>query len=158
MTAAEDDNRWMGEALREARAAGEEDEVPVGALVVRAGAVLGRGRNAVERLHDPTAHAEILAITQAADATGAWRLAGATLYVTIEPCPMCAGAALLARVARIVYGAADPRLGACGSRFDLLSGEGLPAKIEVVGGVRAQECAAILTRFFRRRRSEKPLR
>ncbi len=120
--------RWMAEALKEARAAAARGEVPVGAVVVRDGCVVGRGRNQVEQLQDPTAHAEILAIGAAAAAGESWRLDDATLYVTLEPCTMCCGAILLARVGRLVYGAPDPRAGAVVSTARLLDGQPLPAR------------------------------
>jgi tRNA(adenine34) deaminase len=145
--------RWMAEAMREAEAAAAAGEVPVGAVVVRDGEPLGRGRNQVETLRDPTAHAEILAIGAAADRGGDWRLDGATLYVTLEPCTMCAGAILLARLGRLVYGAADPRAGAVVSTARLLEGNPYRHRLEVVGGILADESGALLQDFFRRRRS-----
>lgn len=147
-----DDGAWMEEALREARRAAAEGEVPVGAVVVKDGKALGRGRNQRERLRDPTAHAEMIAITQAAEAVGTWRLDGATLFVTLEPCPMCAGALVNARMGRLVYGADDPKAGACGSLFDLPNDRRLNHRLPVVRGVRAAECGALLTEFFRARR------
>jgi len=144
--------RWMGEALKEARAAAARGEVPVGAVVVRDGAVLGRGSNQVEQLQDPTAHAEILAIGAAASAGESWRLDDATLYVTLEPCTMCCGAILLARVGRLVYGAPDPRAGAVASTARLLEGNPSRHGLEVVGGIAAEACGALLSDFFRERR------
>jgi tRNA(adenine34) deaminase len=143
---------WLAEALREAEAAGDEGEVPVGAVVVRDGQLLGRGRNRVESLRDPTAHAEVLALGAAASAVGDWRLTGATLYVTLEPCLMCCGALLLARIDRLVYGAVDPRAGAVVSTGRLLSGNPYGQRIEVVGGIAAEACAGLLRAFFRQRR------
>lgn len=148
-----DDGAWMEEALREARRAAAEGEVPVGAVVVKDGKALGRGRNQRERLRDPTAHAEMIAITQAAEAVGSWRLDGATIYVTLEPCPMCAGALVNARMGRLVYGADDPKAGACGSLFDLPNDRRLNHRLPVTRGVRAAECGALLTEFFRARRN-----
>ena len=145
--------RWMTEALVAAREAEARDEVPVGAVVVRDGRLLGRGENRVEALQDPTAHAEILAIGAAADAADNWRLEDATLYVTLEPCTMCSGAILLARIGRLVYGATDPRAGAVVSTARLLDGNPYRHSMEVVGGVLAPECGDLLQEFFRARRS-----
>ncbi len=144
--------RWMAEALKEARAAAGRDEVPVGAVVVRDGRVIGRGSNQVEQLQDPTAHAEILAIGAAAGAGQSWRLDDATLYVTLEPCTMCCGAILLARVGRLVYGAPDPRAGAVVSTARLLDGNPYRHGLETVGGIAGEACTAILQDFFRARR------
>jgi tRNA(adenine34) deaminase len=143
-------------ALAEAVApgpAGVPADIPVGAVVLdEAGAVVARGRNRREADRDPTAHAEIVAIRQAAGALGRWRLTGLTLVVTLEPCPMCAGAATAARLARVVYGAADPKAGAAGSLWDLLRDTRLNHRPEVIGGVLAQECGALLRDFFATRR------
>ncbi len=147
-----DDARWMREALREAEAAFRDGEVPVGAVVVRDGRVVARGHNQVERLQDATAHAEILAIGAAASAAGSWRLLDATLYVTLEPCPMCAGAILLARVQRVVFGARDPEMGAAGSRVDLFSGSILRHRAVVSGGILDEETGALIREFFAARR------
>jgi tRNA(adenine34) deaminase len=144
----------MAEALREASAARDAGEVPVGAVVVRDGVVLGRGRNQVEGLRDPTAHAEVLAIGAAAGAVGDWRLDGATIYVTLEPCTMCCGALLLARVGRVVFGAADPRAGCVVSTARLLDGNPYRQRVQAVGGIAAAECSALLLDFFRRARDE----
>ncbi len=144
--------RWMAEALKEAEAAAAAGEVPVGALVVRDGRVIGRGHNQVESLQDPTAHAEILAIGAAAGAGESWRLDDATLYVTLEPCTMCSGSILLARVGRLVYGATDPRAGAVTSTARLLSGNPYGHRMEVLGGIAAESCGALLQDFFRKRR------
>jgi tRNA(adenine34) deaminase len=133
--------------------AGDDTEVPVGAVVLDpAGAVAGAGRNRQEADSDPTAHAEVVAIRQAAAARGNWRLDGCTLVVTLEPCTMCAGAMTAARVDRLVYGAADPRAGAAGSLWDVLRDRRLPHRVEVIGGVLEDECAALLRAFFARRR------
>ena len=141
--------RWMGEALDEARAATATGDVPVGALVVdAAGAVLGRGRNAREAAADPTAHAEVLALREAAAARGSWRLADCTLVVTLEPCAMCAGALVLARVRRLVMGAWDPKAGAVGSMRDIVRDTRLNHRVEVLAGVREDECASLLRSFF----------
>ena len=143
----------MEAALDEARRADECDEVPVGAVVVREGRIIGRGHNQRETLADPTAHAEMLAITAAAAFIGDWRLTGCTLYVTLEPCPMCAGAIVLARVARVVYGVDDPKFGACGSLFTITTDVRTNHQVELMMGVCADECAAILRAFFRRQRA-----
>lgn len=147
-----DDASFMEEALREARRAASEGEVPVGAVVVRDGEILGRGRNQRELLKDPTAHAEMIALTQAAAAAGTWRLDGAAMIVTLEPCPMCAGALVNARVGRLLFGAADPKAGACGTLMNLVGDPRLNHRLPVVPGVRAAECAALLKDFFRARR------
>lgn len=146
------DERFIGEALREAEQAAAQGEVPVGAVVVRAGRIVGRGHNRVEALRDPTAHAEILAIGAAGGEGESWRLDDATLYVTLEPCSMCCGAILLARVGRLVFGAADPRAGAVVSTARQLDGNPYRHRVEVVGGVRAEDCGRILSEFFRARR------
>ena len=144
--------RWMAEALKEARAAGQKKEVPVGAVVVRSGQVIGRGHNQVESLQDPTAHAEILAIGAAGGHGDSWRLEDAVLYVTLEPCTMCCGAILLARVGTVVFGAADPRAGGVVSTGRLLDGNPYRHKVEVVGGISGADCGALLSDFFRSRR------
>ncbi|MBW1788286.1 MAG: tRNA adenosine(34) deaminase TadA [Deltaproteobacteria bacterium] len=144
----------MREALDEARKAFDEGEVPVGALVVdNEGRIMGKAHNRPVSLNDPTAHAEMLAIRRAAGMLGNYRLVGATLVATIEPCPMCMGAALNARVERLVYGAPDPKAGAAGSLYDLSSDSRLNHRIEVVSGVLQEECALLMQRFFRMRRS-----
>jgi tRNA(adenine34) deaminase len=139
----------MRAALEEAAQAVETADVPVGAVVLeRDGLIIGRGRNAREGLGDPTAHAEILALREAASARGEWRLEGCTMVVTLEPCAMCAGALVLARVARLVYGAIDPKAGAVGSLWDLVRDRRLNHRLEVVGGVLADECGELLREFF----------
>ncbi|MET1017188.1 MAG: tRNA adenosine(34) deaminase TadA [Leifsonia flava] len=144
------DQTWMRRALDEARAALATDDVPVGALVVDAnGRVLGTGRNEREARQDPTAHAEVEAIRAAAAASGDWHLTDVTLYVTLEPCVMCAGAILAARIPRVVFGAWDEKAGAAGSVYDVLRDRRLNHRVEVVPGVDADECAALLTEFFR---------
>jgi tRNA(adenine34) deaminase len=143
------DLEWMEVALAEARAAAAAGEVPVGAVVVGAdGALLGRAHNRRETDGDPLAHAELLALRAAARELGGWRLAGATLYVTLEPCAMCAGAIVLARIARLVYGAADPKAGFCGSLDDLVRDPRLNHRVEVTAGVGAAASAALLRAFF----------
>jgi len=146
------DERYMREALREAEKADEAGEVPVGCVIVHGGRVIARAHNQRERLNDPTAHAEMLALTQAAAEVGDWRLDGAVLYVTLEPCTMCAGGLVLARLERIVYGAADPKAGACGSLYDIVRDARLNHRVEVTPGVLAEPCGAILKGFFRERR------
>ncbi len=144
---------WMEQAFREAEKALAKGEVPVGAVVVYEGRVIGRGHNLVETLQDPTAHAEMLALTAAANALASWRLNDAVLYVTLEPCPMCMGAVLLARVARLVYGARDARYGACGSIVDLAACKELNTGIDIVGGVMAARSSSLLRDFFAARRT-----
>lgn len=139
---------YMRRALREAEQAMSEDEVPVGAVIVRDGQIIASAHNGREQLHDPTAHAEMVAITQAASALEDWRLEGCTLYVTLEPCPMCAGAILQARIPTVVFGALDPKAGAVQSLYQLLSDARLNHRCEIVNGVMAAECGEILTRFF----------
>jgi tRNA(adenine34) deaminase len=145
-------DRWMRMALEEARVAESEDEVPVGAIVVAAGRVVAAAHNQREQLADPTAHAEMIALTQAAAALGSWRLEGCTLYVTLEPCPMCAGAILQARVPFVVWGAADPKAGAVESLYKLFEDPRLNHRVEHTGRVLAPECGAILSDFFRGKR------
>jgi tRNA(adenine34) deaminase len=146
----------MREALEEAGRGLDAGEVPVGALVVVDGAIVGQAHNAPVGLLDPTAHAEVLALREAARKTGNYRLTGATLYATLEPCPMCCGAALHARVARLVYAAADPKAGAVESMFRLLADPRLNHRVEVRGGVLAEDSRALLRRFFEARRSVQP--
>jgi tRNA(adenine34) deaminase len=139
-------------ALAEAQAALAEEEVPIGAVIVRGNRVIGAGHNQRETLKDPTAHAEMIAITQAAASIGDWRLEDCTLYVTLEPCPMCCGAILQARIPVVVYGAADPKAGAAESLFRLLSDNRLNHRCQIVPGVLAAECGQILTEFFQAQR------
>ncbi|OGA69426.1 MAG: tRNA-specific adenosine deaminase [Betaproteobacteria bacterium RIFCSPLOWO2_12_FULL_65_14] len=146
----------MREALSLATQAAARGEVPVGALVVRDGSILGRGFNCPISTADPTAHAEVRAMREAATAIGNYRLAGCTLYVTLEPCAMCAGAIMQARIARVVYGAADPKTGACGSVVDLFAERRLNHHAEVTAGVLAGECGEMLTAFFAARRNRQP--
>ena len=146
------DERFMREALAEAARGGAAGEVPIGAVVIIAGAVVGRAHNAPVALSDPTAHAEVLALREAGAKAGNYRLPGATLYVTVEPCAMCCGALVNARVARVVYGARDPKAGAVESLFQLLEDRRLNHRVEAVGGVLAGESAALLREFFDRRR------
>jgi tRNA(adenine34) deaminase len=147
-----DDVRFMTRALELAREAAADGEVPVGAVLVRDGVVVAEGRNQPIANHDPTAHAEILCLRAAGAAEENYRLPGSTLYVTLEPCAMCAGAMVHARVERLVYGARDPKTGAAGSVFDLTAGERLNHRIETTAGVLADACGDLLRRFFRERR------
>jgi tRNA(adenine34) deaminase len=147
-----DDRGAMQAALAEARLAAEAGEVPIGAVVVREGAIIARGQNRVLRDMDPTAHAEIVALRAAATALGNYRLAGCTHYVTLEPCAMCAGAMIHARIDRLVYAAADPKAGACGSVLAVLNHPQLNHKIQVEQGIAADESAELLRNFFRERR------
>jgi tRNA(adenine34) deaminase len=146
------DERLMGLALEQARRAESHGDVPIGALLAREGEPLAAAGNERELRSDPTAHAEVLAIRAAAEALGGWRLPETTLYVTLEPCPMCAGAIVLARVPRVVFGAADPKAGAAGSVIDILGEAALNHRPSVAGGLREQECAALLQAFFAARR------
>jgi tRNA(adenine34) deaminase len=145
----------MRRALQVARAAGVRGEVPVGAVAVRDGAVIAAAGNAIERRCDATAHAEMLVLRRVAGIVGGWRLDGVTLYATLEPCPMCAGAMVQARIARCVYGASDPKKGADGSAFDVLRNARNNHRIEVTSGVIAEECGALLQGFFQQRRAAK---
>jgi tRNA(adenine34) deaminase len=143
----------MAAALDEARAAAAEGEVPVGAVVVVGGSIVASRHNERERTADPTAHAEMLALRDAAASVGGWRLTDATLIVTLEPCPMCAGALLAARVGRLVYGASDPRAGACGTLYNLCADPRLNHEIQVTAGVDAAVCGALLSEFFAQKRT-----
>lgn len=150
--AARADREYMQMALREAQAAAAKDETPVGAVIVKGSRIIARAHNMRETLKDPTAHAEMIALTQAAEALQAWRLEGVTVYVTLEPCAMCAGALVLARVSRLVYGAADPKAGACGTLYNIVQDERLNHRVEVTAGVLADESRALLQEFFRAKR------
>lgn len=147
------DDRFMGEAVRLAERAARAGEVPVGAVIARDGSIIGRGWNQVESLRDPTAHAEMLAITAATAAVGDWRLTGCDLYVTKEPCPMCAGAVVLARLRRVIYGAPDPKSGGAGGLVNLLQCPSLNHRCEITRAVRLRECRDLLRRFFLDRRA-----
>jgi tRNA(adenine34) deaminase len=149
------DHYFMGEALRQAVRAYEAEEVPVGAIIVREGRIIGRAFNQVEALHDATAHAEMLAITQAEEQVGDWRLNDCTLFVTKEPCPMCAGAIVHVRLQRVVFGASDIKAGAAGSVVNLLQFPSLNHKSEITAGVRAEECRNLLQNFFAEQRLKK---
>lgn len=145
---------YMGIALEEAQKAFEKGEVPVGAVVVKGGSVIGRGHNLVESAKDPTAHAEILAIRQAAEFLGGWRLAGCDLYVTVEPCAMCAGAVVLARISRLFIGTPDPKAGACFSVNHLVTDPRLNHQVELIAGILEEECKQLMRTFFRQLRKE----
>jgi len=142
------DDYFMGEALRQAAKAYAAGEVPVGAVLVREGRIIARASNQVELLKDATAHAEMLALTQAEEAVGDWRLTDCTLYVTKEPCPMCAGAVVHTRLARVVFGVGDPKGGAAGGALNLLQFPGLNHRCDITSGVRQEECRVLLQRFF----------
>ena len=143
----EQDERYMKDALREAQAAAAEDEVPIGAVITCRGRIIGKGHNMTERLNDPTAHAEMIAITAATEAMGGKYLSDCTLYVTVEPCPMCSGALAWSQIGRVVYGASDPKRG-----FSQFSPSLMHPKTEVVSGVLAEECGGMVTEFFRNKR------
>ena len=146
------EEKWMRIALAEAEAAGEAGEIPVGAAVVRGEELLAQAGNRRERDHDPTAHAELLALREAARVLGDWRLRGCTLYVTLEPCPMCAGAMVMSQLDRCVYGAADPQRGCCGSVYDLPADPALQGRTRWEAGALAEDCKALLDRFWLTRR------
>jgi tRNA(adenine34) deaminase len=148
-----DDEQFMRQALRQAKKAYDADEVPVGAVVVRKGKIIGRAYNQVELLKDATAHAEMLALTQAEAAVGDWRLTDCDLYVTKEPCPMCAGALVHVRIHRVIFGCVDPRAGAAGTVLDLLHMPILNHQCEITGGILQSECAEILQDFFKKKRA-----
>ncbi len=147
--------KWMDEAIKEARLAEVRDEVPVGCVIVHGGAIIGRGHNQLEVLQDPTAHAEMIAITAAAATLGSRRLLDCTLYVTLEPCAMCAGAIVLSRVPLVIYGASDPKAGAVDTLYNLLNDSRLNHTCEVIAGVRAAECGSLLSSFFSGLRRQK---
>jgi tRNA(adenine34) deaminase len=146
------DEHFMRLALREAERALEHDDVPIGAVIVHGDEVLAAGHNERERLQDPTAHAEMIALREAARALGSWRVLDSVIYVTLEPCAMCAGAIVLARVARVVFGASDPKAGACGSVLDVIGEPRLNHRPILAGGLLAGECAELLSAFFASRR------
>ena len=146
------DENFMRVAITQAEIAQENGDVPIGAVIVREGQIIGKAYNQREQLQDPTAHAEIIALTQAAAALENWHLNGCTMYVTLEPCPMCAGALVLARIERLVFGCDDPKTGACGSLYNIVQDERLNHRLEVTSGVLADECSELLQQFFRKRR------
>jgi tRNA(adenine34) deaminase len=150
-----DDERYMKIAIDQAFIAEDNGDVPIGCVIVYEGRIVAKAYNQREQLRDPTAHAEIIALTQAAEAVGSWRLHGCTVFVTLEPCPMCAGALVLARVDRLVYGCDDPKTGAVRSLYNIVQDDRLNHRVEVTSGVMAEACTAQLQEFFRRRRSEK---
>jgi tRNA(adenine34) deaminase len=150
------DHYFMGEALRQAKRALAAEEVPIGAVIVREGHIIARAYNQVELLKDATAHAEMLALTQAEEQVGDWRLTDCTLYVTKEPCPMCAGAVVHTRLARVVFGAADAKAGAAGSVMNLLQFPSLNHRCDITPGVREPECRALLQNFFAAQRKKSP--
>jgi tRNA(adenine34) deaminase len=147
-----DDEEGIRAALRDALTSASVDEVPVGCVIVHDGIIIGRGHNQTEALQDATAHAEILAIGAASNALGSWRLTDCTMYVTLEPCAMCAGAIVLARLSRLVYGTTDPKAGACGSVLDVIHERRLNHRVDVTAGVLADECGQILREFFVQKR------
>ena len=150
-----DHDHFMRIALEEAEQALREDEVPIGAVIVHDGRLIARAHNQREQLRDPTAHAEMIAITRAAESRGSWRLEGCTLYVTLEPCPMCAGAILQARIAALVYGASDPKAGAVDTLYRLLDDPRLNHRTQTTSGVLAEPCGQLLSRFFQEQRQKK---
>jgi tRNA(adenine34) deaminase len=149
-----EDEAWMREAIGEARTAEALSEVPIGAVIVFDGQIIGRGHNLRETSFDPTAHAEMIAIREASKQLGAWRLSGCTLYVTLEPCPMCAGAIVQSRIDRVVYGTTDPKAGCAGTLMNLLQEERFNHRTDIVGGVLQEQCAGLLTDFFRKLRGK----
>lgn len=149
----EPDRRWMKLALKEAERAFDQEEVPVGAVVVRDGEIIGRGHNLVEQLQDPTAHAEMIAITAACETLGTQLLTDCTLYVTLEPCPMCAGAIVWARLRRLVFGAFDEKAGSASTLYNIPRDQRLNHQVEILSGVKADRAAALLQAFFRKRRT-----
>jgi len=145
---------FMREALMEAEKAFAENEVPIGAVIVKDGQIVGRGRNQRETLHDPTAHAEIMALRDAGKNMGSWRLSGAAIYVTIEPCPMCAGALINSRIDTLVYGADEPKFGSAGSQLNLLQYPGFNHQVKIIGPVLEEECKTIMQKFFQKLRNK----
>jgi len=148
----DEDSRYMAEAIKEAMAALEVDEIPVGAVIVYESKIVGRAHNQRHLLKDPTAHAEMIALTQAAEFAGDWRLTGCTMYVTLEPCPMCAGALVNARLDRLVFGSTDPKAGACGSLYNIVEDNRLNHRMAVVGDFMAEPCRMLLQEFFSSKR------
>lgn len=150
----EHDKNFMRAAMEAARVAEDNGDVPIGAVIVHQGNIIGKAWNQRQQLNDPTAHAEIIALTQAAAALESWRLNGCTIYVTLEPCAMCAGALVLARIDRLVYGCSDPKAGACGSLYNIVQDERLNHRVEITSGVLATDCSKQLQEFFAKRRIE----
>jgi tRNA(adenine34) deaminase len=151
---AQQNERFMQAAIREAQIAEENGDVPIGCVIVHKDIVIAKAHNQRQQLTDPTAHAEMIAITQAAEYLQNWRLHGCTIYVTLEPCPMCAGALVLGRIDQLVYSCRDPKAGACGSLYNIVQDQRLNHWVEITAGVLEQECSAMLSDFFRRRRLE----
>ncbi len=149
-----DHERWMEEAIREAAKAEALREVPIGAVIVKDGQIIGRGHNLRETSLDPTAHAEMIAIREASESLGAWRLLDCTLYVTLEPCPMCAGAIVQARIPQVIYASPDPKAGCAGTLMNLLQEDRFNHRVDVIQGVLQEECSSMLTQFFRRLRGK----
>jgi len=150
----EDDKRYMKTAIEQAKIAEENGDVPIGAVIVYKNQIIGKAYNQREQLNDPTAHAEIIALTQAAAFMESWHLNGCTMYVTLEPCPMCAGALVLSRMDRLVFGCDDPKTGACKSLYNIVQDERLNHRLEVTSGILAEDCSKLLQDFFQRRRIE----
>lgn len=150
----DDHSRFMAEAIKEALAAAEADEVPVGAVVVYQGKIIARAHNQRQTLNDPTAHAEMIALTQAAEYRKDWRLSGCAIYVTLEPCPMCAGALVNARVDQLIYGPPDPKAGACGSLYNIVEDARLNHRLEVISDFLSEPCKLLLQEFFAKKRVE----
>ena len=148
------DEQYMRQAIDQAYIAQENGDVPIGAVIVSENKVIGKGYNQREQLNDPTAHAEMIALTAAAEAVGSWRLHSCTIYVTLEPCTMCAGALVLARIDRLVYGCPDPKAGACGSLYNTVQDERLNHRVEITAGVLQDKCSKVLQNFFQKRRKE----
>ena len=150
----DDDERFMHQAIDQAYIAEENGDVPIGAVIVCEAKVIGKGYNQREQLNDPTAHAEMIALTAAAEAVGSWRLHNCTIYVTLEPCTMCAGALVLARIDRLVYGCPDTKAGACGSLYNTVQADRLNHRVEITAGVLQDKCSKVLQNFFQKRRKE----
>jgi tRNA(adenine34) deaminase len=148
------DKRFMQMAIRQAAIAEENGDVPIGAVIVHENKIIAKAYNERQQLNDPTAHAEIIALTQASEAIGSWRLHGCTIYVTLEPCPMCAGALVLARIDRLVFGTEDPKTGACGSLYNIVQDSRLNHQVQITSGVLMEDCKEQLQAFFQRRRQE----
>lgn len=155
ITVTKEDEQYMRIAIDQAKIAEENGDVPIGAVIVYKNQIIGKAYNQREQLKDPTAHAEIIALTQAAAALQTWRLNGCTIYVTLEPCPMCAGALVLSRMDRLVFGCDDPKTGACGSLYDIVRDNRLNHRLEVMTGVLAGECSKLLQGFFQKKRIDK---
>ncbi len=151
-----DHQHFMAAALKEAEEAYKKNEVPVGAIIVKNGSIIARAHNQVEMLQDPTAHAEVIAIGSAANHLGSWRLKGCTLYVTLEPCPMCAGAIVLSRLDRLVFGSFDPKMGACSTIYNIIQDERLNHHVEAISGILEEDSRILLREFFAKKRESDP--